>query len=193
MVLIGETIVSLDLFEQKFLCDLSHCKGMCCVEGVAGAPVEADEEEIMNIIVHKVKPYMREVGWKEIEKQGSVVRGSDGELETPLVYGEECAYAVFENGIAKCAIENAYFDNKVSFRKPVSCHLYPIRIQKMDGLDAVNYHVWEICSSAVDKGESEGVPVYKFTAEALIRKYGEDWYKELEETAKAYYAKQKTR
>ena len=193
MVLIGETIVSLDIIEQKFLCDLKHCRGMCCVDGVAGAPVEEEEEEIMNKIALKVKPYMREVGWKEVEKQGAVLRSADGELETPLVYGEECAYAIFEDGIAKCAIENAYFDNKISFRKPISCHLYPIRIQKMDGLDALNYHEWEICRPAVNLGKLEGVPVYKFTAEALIRKYGKEWYKELEETANAYYAKQKTR
>jgi len=192
MVLIGETIVSLDLFEEKFACDLSKCKGMCCVDGIAGAPVEEDEGELMQEIALNVKPYIRQAGWKEIEKQGAVIRAADGELETPLVYGEECAYAIFENGIAKCAIEKAYFDGKVNFRKPISCHLYPIRIQKMDGLDALNYHVWEICKPAVKLGNKEGVPVYKFTAEALIRKYGEDWYKELEATAEAYYEKQNT-
>jgi hypothetical protein len=194
MVLIGNAIVSLDIFEQKFVCDLRHCKGMCCVDGVAGAPVEEEEKEIMNKIALMVKPYMRAAGWKEIEKQGAVIKDKAGDLETPLVYGEECAYAVFDvNGIAKCAIENAYFDGKVNFRKPISCHLYPIRIQKMDGLDALNYHEWEICRPAINNGKLEGIPVYKFTAEALIRKYGKEWYEELEATAKAYYEKQKTR
>jgi hypothetical protein len=190
MVLIGNVLVSLDVFEQKFLCNLGRCRGMCCVEGVAGAPVEKNEEALLSHIMLKVKPYLRPEGWKAIQQKGPAIRGNDGELETPLVNGEECAYAIFENGIAKCAIEKAYFDNEVSFRKPISCHLYPIRIRKMDGLEALNYHVWDICRSAVRKGKKEDVPVYKFVKDALIRRYGEQWYGELEETAEAYYEKQ---
>lgn len=189
MVLIGEAIVSLEVFEEKFICDLAKCKGMCCVDGIAGAPVDQDEEDIMNRVAPRIRSYLREEGWREIQEQGPVIRDSNGELETPLIRGEECAYAVFENGIAKCAIENAYFDGVVNFRKPISCHLYPIRVEKMDGLDALNYHQWEICRPAVKLGRKEGVPVYTFLKEALIRKYGEAWYAELEQTAEAYYSK----
>lgn len=190
MVLIGETLVSLDLFEQKFKCDLSKCLGMCCVDGVAGAPVEEDETRIIKDIFPVIQPYLKEKNKEAIEEKGVVVKDSDGEWVTPLIKGEECAYAVFENGIAKCAIEKAYFDGLISFRKPVSCHLYPIRIKKIDKLEALNYHEWEICSPAVERGKMEGIPVYKFLKDVLIRRYGKDWYKELEETAEAYYEKQ---
>lgn len=193
MVLIGNALVSLDIFEQKFLCNPSKCKGMCCVEGVAGAPVEKEESEIMARIIPKIKPYLRLEGWQAIEEQGPVVTDNDGDLVTPLVNNEECAYAIFEDGIAKCAIEKAYFENQVDFRKPISCHLYPIRITAMDNLEALNYHEWDICRSAVRYGRKQGVPVYRFVKDALIRRYGEAWYKELEETAEAYYDKQKVR
>jgi len=193
MVLIGNALVSIDLFEQKFLCNPSKCKGMCCVEGVAGAPVEKEESGIMARIIPKIKPYLRPEGWQAIEEQGPVVTDNDGDLVTPLVNNEECAYAIFEDGIAKCAIEKAYFENQVDFRKPISCHLYPIRIKEMDNLEALNYHEWDICRSAVRYGRKQGVPVYRFVKDALIRRYGEDWYKELEETAEAYYDKQKVR
>ncbi|MFP4047902.1 MAG: DUF3109 family protein [Bacteroidales bacterium] len=190
MVLIGEALVSLDVFEQRFICDIQQCKGNCCVEGVAGAPVEDTEGILLESILEKVKPYMRKEGLKAVKKHGAVVKDNDGDMVTPLVRGEECAYAVFEDGIAKCAIENAYFDGKINFRKPISCHLYPIRISDVGGLEALNYHEWEICRAAVNKGNIEGVPVYKFLKEALVRRYGKKWYKELEETANAYYAKQ---
>ncbi|MFW6095976.1 MAG: DUF3109 family protein [Bacteroidota bacterium] len=190
MVLIGEALVSLDFFEQRFICDIQQCKGNCCVEGVAEAPVEDTEGILLESILEKVKPYMRKEGLKAVKKHGAVVKDNDGDMVTPLVRGEECAYAVFEDGIAKCAIENAYFDGKINFRKPISCHLYPIRISDVGGLEALNYHEWEICQAAVNKGNIEGVPVYKFLKEALVRRYGEKWYNELEETANAYYAKQ---
>lgn len=190
MVLIGDALVSLELFEQKFICDLQKCRGHCCVEGVAGAPVEKAEGDMLNSILVKIKPYMREEGLKAIKKHGAVVKDNDGDMVTPLVHGEECAYAVFKDGIAKCAIEQAYFDGKINFRKPISCHLYPIRISNVGGLEALNYHEWEICTTAVHKGNKEGVPVYKFLKEALIRRYGKKWYEELEETAEAYYSKQ---
>jgi hypothetical protein len=193
MVLIGKALVSLDVFEQKFLCDVKQCKGECCVEGVAGAPVEQNEEEILKETASKIKSFLRPEGWEEIKKQGAVVKDHDGDLVTPLVNNEECAYAVFEDGIAKCAIENAYFKNIVEFRKPISCHLYPIRISNVNGMEALNYHEWEICRPAINKGKVEGVPVYRFLKDALIRRYGELWYKELEEAGEAYYEKQKIR
>jgi len=193
MVLIGEVLVSLDVFEQKFLCDVRQCKGECCVEGVAGAPVEKGEEEILERIAPKIKSYLWNEGWKAIQKQGAVVKDSEGEPVTPLVKSEECAYAIFEDGIAKCAIEKAYFDKVVDFRKPISCHLYPIRVSTVHGMDALNYHEWDICRPAINLGKFEGLPVYKFLKDALVRRYGEKWYKELEETAEAYYEKQNIR
>ena len=193
MVLIGNTLVSLDVLEVQFVCDVKRCKGMCCVDGVAGAPVEKEEGEILGQIIPQLKPYLREQGWQAIREQGPVVTDHDGDLVTPLVSTEECAYAVFEEGIAKCAIEQAWFDGKVAFRKPISCHLYPIRLSQVDKLEAVNYHEWEICRPALKKGKKEGVPVFRFVKDALIRRYGEKWYRELEETAKAYYKKQNIR
>lgn len=193
MVLIGNTLVSLEVFDQKFICNLEKCRGMCCVDGVAGAPVDQEEKDILARIISKVRPYLRPEGWKAIREQGPVVTDHEGDLVTPLVRGEECAYAVFEDGIAKCAIEQAYFQNQVDLRKPISCHLYPIRLTKMDELETVNYHEWDICRSAIDHGKRKGIPVYRFVKDALIRRYGEKWYKELEETASAYYEKQKVR
>lgn len=190
MVLIGETLVSLDLFEKKFKCDLSVCKGMCCVEGVAGAPLEVEETKILKKIYPLIYPYLKEKNISAIEEQGLYVTDSDGEWVTPLISGEECAYAIFEDGIAKCAIEKAYFEGLISFRKPISCHLYPIRIKKIDKLEALNYHEWDVCKPAFELGEKEGIPVYRFLKDVLIRKYGEKWYRELEETAEAYYEKQ---
>ena len=193
MVLIGNTLVSLDLIEEQFVCDLPRCKGMCCVDGEAGAPVEEEEGEIMARLIPAIKPYLTEKGWQAIQQQGAVVRDRDSELVTPLVSTEECAYAYFEDGIAGCAIEKAYFDGIVNFRKPISCHLYPVRVKMMSGLEALNYHEWHICDPARHKGKELGVPVFRFVRDALIRRYGEAWYRELEKTAEAYYQKQKTR
>jgi hypothetical protein len=193
MLLIGETLVSLDVFEQKFICDVTKCKGECCVEGVAGAPVARNEKPLLEEVVPQIESYMRPEGIKAIREQGYITYDQDGDLVTPLIHSEECAYVVFENGIAKCAIENAYFDNKINFRKPISCHLYPIRVSHVNGMDALNYHEWEICRPAINKGKVEGVPVYRFLKDALVRAYGEEWYAELEEAAMAYYEKQKIR
>jgi hypothetical protein len=192
MVLIGNTLVSLEVIERKFVCNLSRCKGMCCVDGVAGAPVEQQEGEIMARIIPALKPYLRRAGWEVIKDQGPVVKDHEGDLVTPLVATEECAYAVFEEGVAKCAIEQAWFDGKVAFRKPISCHLYPIRLNPVDNLEALNYHQWHICKPALRKGKKEGIPIFCFVKDALIRRYGEQWYRELEETAEAYYKKQKS-
>src|SRR6185369_2152666 len=127
------------------------------------------------------KPYLREAGVKAIEKQGTSVRYEESEWVTPLISGRECAYTVFENGIAKCGIEKAYYAGKTDFKKPVSCHLYPVRINRMKNkVQAVNYDRWSICKPACKLGDSLKVPLYKFLKEPLIRKYGEAWYEQLE-------------
>jgi hypothetical protein len=186
MIEIDKAIVSLELIEQNFVCDTSICKGACCVHGDSGAPLETVESETLKKIYPKVKPYMQLSGIQTIDKEGVAVIDTDGDLVTPLIDGKECAFTYFENGEAKCAIEKAWFEKKVSFRKPVSCWLYPIRITKCNDFDAVNYHRWDICKCAVAKGEKEKTPVYVFLKEPLTQKYGSDWYTELEIAADMY-------
>ncbi len=184
MFQLGKTIVSEDIIEKDFVCNLSACKGGCCIDGNAGAPVEDSETEILVDIYSKVKPFLRQEGIDAIEEQGAFVKGEDGEWETPLVNNSECAYVTFtKNGIAKCGIEEAYEQGVIKWKKPVSCHLYPVRVREYTELTAVNYHKWEICDPACVLGEELQVPVYKFVKEALIRKFGADWYAELEQVA----------
>ena len=180
---IGNAIVSLDVIEKKFICDFAKCKGACCIEGDSGAPLDEDEKVILEEIYPDIKEYLNEKGIAEIEKQGTSVIDSDGDLVTPIINDKECVYTVFENGLALCGIEKAFLYGKIKYRKPISCSLYPIRIQKYEEFDAVNYNKWNICAPARDLGYKMGTPVYKFLKEPLIRKYGEDWYKELEYAA----------
>ncbi|MFN8165787.1 MAG: DUF3109 family protein [Bacteroidia bacterium] len=180
MLNIGNTLISEDIFEKNFVCDLNACKGACCVKGDYGAPLEDDELKILEDIYPKVKPYMTPEGIKAVEKQGRYIRYERKEWVTPLAKGKECAYTYFDNGVAKCAIEKAYYEGKVDWKKPVSCHLYPIRITKQkNGMEAINYDRWSICKAACKLGDTLKVPVYKFLKESLERKYGEEWYKEL--------------
>jgi len=182
MIVIGDVILSDDIAEQFFVCDIEKCKGACCVEGDLGAPLEEDEKPKLEAVFEDVKPYMTQKGIEEIEKQGIYILDEEGDYSTPTIDHRECAYAVYdEKGILKCSIEQAYLDGKSEFRKPISCHLYPIRITKYDQYDALNYDRWQICSPACGLGTALGVPVYRFLKEALIRKYGEAWYKQLEE------------
>ena len=185
MIQVDDKIISFDVFEKMFACDLSACKGACCVEGDAGAPLTDKELNILSHIHNQVKPYMRAEGIAEIEKQGFFVVDGDGDNTTPLVNNKECAYVVFdENGIAKCTIEQAYNDGKTDFKKPISCHLFPIRIKEYRDFDAVNYEAIKICEPACDCGKKLQVPVYRFLKEPLIRLYGEKWYKKLTEAAR---------
>ena len=184
MFQLGKTIVSEDIIEKEFVCNLGACKGACCIEGEAGAPVTKEEVEILKEIYPKVKPYLRPEGIKVIEEQGTHVVTDLSELETPLVNGKECVYVtISENGTAGCGIEDAYNDGKIGFKKPISCHLYPVRVQDYSEFAAVNYHKWPICNDACTLGKELKIPVYKFVKEALIRKFGENWYLELEKVA----------
>ncbi|MFN3404079.1 MAG: DUF3109 family protein [Cytophagaceae bacterium] len=180
MIVIGNTVISDDVADKKFVCDLIKCKGACCVEGDAGAPLNDDELPVFGEIFEQVKPYLSKEGLRAIKKQGFYVKDQDDEYSTPTINGRECAYAIYDkNGILKCAIEQAWIDGKITYKKPISCHLYPIRITRYDQYDAVNYERWHICKPACRKGEELGIPVYKFLKDPLIRKYGEDWYREL--------------
>lgn len=186
MFQIGKTIISEELLEEEFVCNLSACKGACCVDGDAGAPLTIEETKILEEIYLHVKPLLRKEGIEAIEQQGTWVTGSDGEPETPLIDGKECAYVMFDGATALCGIEQAYNQGLVDWKKPVSCHLYPVRIKEFAEFSAVNYHQWHICSPACELGKSLQVPVYKFVKEALIRKFGETWYSQLEKTAEEY-------
>ncbi|SDR79804.1 Protein of unknown function [Gillisia sp. Hel1_33_143] len=183
MFQIGKTIVSEEIIQKDFVCNLSACKGACCVDGDAGAPLDEEEARILKEIYPKVKPFLRKEGIAAIEAQGTSITGEDGELETPLINGADCAYVIFDKSTALCGIEEAYNQGEVSWKKPVSCHLYPVRVQDYSEFSAVNYHHWHICDDACSLGKELQVPVYKFVKEALIRKFGEDWYMELEKTA----------
>lgn len=184
MFQIGKTIVSEDLIEKEFVCNLGACKGECCIAGEAGAPLEEDEAHILKEIYNDVKPFLRPEGIAAIEKQGTHIENENKDLETPLVNGAECAYVTFtDKGVASCGIEDAYNAGKVSFRKPISCHLYPVRVQKYSSFAAVNYHKWPICDEACVLGKELQVPVYKFVKDALIRKFGPEWYSDLEKVA----------
>jgi Protein of unknown function (DUF3109) len=185
MITIGNTLVSEDIIEKQFVCDLNACKGACCVKGDYGAPLENSELQMLDKIYEKVKPYLRPEGIKAIEKQGKYVLYEKKEWVTPIIKGKECAYTVFDkDGVAKCGIEKAYYDGAVDWKKPVSCHLYPIRITKhRTGMEALNYDRWSICKAACKLGDTLKVPVFKFLKESLTRKYGQEWYKELEMAA----------
>ena len=172
MIQINDVVVSLDVLQEKFLCNLDACKGECCIEGDAGAPVELDEvmklEEVLPVIWDELAPEAR----------------AEGDLVTSIVNNKDCVFTCYdEKGCCYCAIEKAFREGKTDFYKPISCHLYPIRIGDYGPYKAVNYHRWDVCKAAVLLGKKENVPVYKFLKEPLIRKFGEEWYKELEAVA----------
>ena len=180
MIKIGDVLVSDDIRDKEFVCNLEKCKGACCVEGDFGAPLEDDELEKLKEIYPQVKPYLTKEGIKAIEEQGTHVLDEDDDFSTPTIGGKECAYSIYDkNGVLKCGIEQAYYDGKITWKKPISCHLYPIRITKKKNFEAVNYHKWEICTAACTLGKELQVPLYKFLKDALVRKYGSAWYAEL--------------
>jgi hypothetical protein len=184
MLRLGKTVISEEILDTDFVCNLSACKGVCCVDGEAGAPVEDRETAILVDIFMDVKPFLRPEGIAAIEEQGAFVKGEDGEWETPLVDNNECAYVVYSNeGIVKCGLEEAYNHGVTKWKKPVSCHLYPVRVTEYEQLTAVNYHKWHICDPACSLGTTLQVPVYKFVRDALIRKFGKRWYDRLEKLA----------
>ena len=187
MIQIDDKLISEDLFSEEFVCNLAKCKGICCVEGDAGAPLDEDETHILDEIYPKIKPYLRPEGIQAIVEQGTYTLDFEGDLVTPLVNNAECAYVIFdEKGYTKCAIEKAYEDGVIDWQKPISCHLYPIRITEYSNFSAINYHEWDICSDACTLGKELGVKVYQFLKKPLIRKYGEEFYQTLSEAAEEW-------
>lgn len=181
MIEIGNTLVSLDLAEKKFCCDLAACKGGCCVAGDSGAPVTDAEIEQLQVQHPAILPYLRPEGASAIALTDVYYIDDEHDKVTTLIKGGECAYTIVDaDDITKCAIEAAFLDGKCSIRKPISCYLYPVRINKHRTFDAVNYDQWSICKAARAKGEQIGLPVYKFLKEPLTLHYGAEWYEELD-------------
>ena len=183
MIQLDKKIISLDIFKKYFSCDLKSCKGACCIEGDSGAPLEKNEKIIIEENYQDIRPYMQKKGIDTIDKQGVGVIDKEGDLTTPLIDNQECAFVTIEGGVAKCAIEKAFSDKRINFRKPLSCHLFPIRITSYKNFDAINYEKISICDPACNLGESLKIPLYVFLKEALIRKYGNKCYDELIEVA----------
>ena len=184
MFQLGDTLVSEDLLKEHFACDLSQCKGACCVEGEAGAPLSAEEVQQLTKDYDAIAPFLNDAGRKAIAAQGTSIVAKDKSLETPLVDGAACAYATFdERGWAHCGIEQAHQAGAVDWKKPISCQLYPVRIKDYSVFTAVNYHRWQICSAGCANGKQMQIPLYRFVAEALQKKFGADWFAELERVA----------
>lgn len=182
LVEVKDKIISTQLFERKFVCDLNACKGACCVEGDAGAPLTFEEVDILEEAYESIKPFMREEGIQEVEKSGVFYMDQENDPVTALVNGSECAFVYFdENNIAKCAIEKAQKEGKIDFKKPISCHLYPIRVKKFNDTYALNYNEWHICEPACTCGKELNIKVYRFLKEPIIRAFGEDFFQELVE------------
>lgn len=181
MLIIDEIIVSDDLYLVRFCCPLPKCHGACCVDGDAGAPLTEEEISLLEDHIETIVPFMTDRGRDAITWQGVFDYDAHGKFVTPLVHDTECVYCNFSGeGIAYCVIQKAYEEGKISFEKPVSCHLYPVRISEYDHYEAVNYHKWHICKPATKEGKKEGVMLYQFLKPALIRKYGEDWFDKLD-------------
>jgi hypothetical protein len=179
MLRINDTIFSFDILEKKFRCNLPKCLGNCCRYGDSGAPLSADEANILEDIRDKVLPYLRPEGIAAIDEKGTSVTDFENEKVTPLIGNEECAYTNKKDNIFSCGIEQAWADGKISFRKPVSCHLFPVRIKNYSDFRAVNYEELAICFSARVAGERGGIYVYEFLKEPLTRALGEELYNEL--------------
>jgi hypothetical protein len=186
MLVIDKTVISEDVLERRFVCDLSRCKGACCVEGDYGAPLEDSELDEIDLVLPEVLGYMSDKGKAVLLKQGTYVTDPDGDKCTPTVGGAECIYGDFDKktGQFVCGFEAAFKAGKTTFYKPISCHLYPVRLTNYDHYVAVNYHHWHVCEPACTLGQSLQVPVYKFLESSLVRRFGQEWFDRLAKEAK---------
>ncbi len=182
MIQIDDKIISIELFTARFACDLKACRGECCVEGNAGAPLDADEVELLEQEFNNYKEFMTVEGLLSLATQGFAVTDDDGDLTTTLVNGAECAYTIKENGVTWCAIEKAWSKGFTSFRKPISCHLYPIRlVQLSNGMTGLQYHRWDVCCGAEELGTERGEPLYRTLREPIVRRFGQAFYDAMQE------------
>ena len=192
MIQIQQTLLSDDIFDEQFICDLCKCKGQCCVDGESGAPITQEEYVQIQRILPLIQDMLSPKAQSLINKQGIAYTDEDGELVTSIINGEECVFTWFdEEGVCKCAIDTAFREGLTDVQKPISCHLYPIRLTDYTDFTAVNYHRWSICKPAVKLGRKEGLPIYRFLREPLIRRFGKDWYKEVCEVAKLMQTQKK--
>ncbi len=175
MIAIDKTLISDDLIEAKFSCRLTACHGACCIKGDAGAPLEASEIEIMEALLPKIKPFMIPEHYESVLKVGVAEKDRDGDWVTTCQPSGECNFVVFNGLQTECAIERAFNSGEIDFKKPVSCHLYPVRVKEYNTFTAVNYHKWDICKP----GCNSETPLFIFLQEALIRKFGAEWYEQL--------------
>ena len=189
IVEIDNILVSDDIFTEEFCCDLDACKGICCVEGDAGAPVTLDEIGGLESALDTVWDDLSASAQAVVDKQGVAYTDRDGDLVTSIVGGKDCVFTCYEGGCCLCALERAYREGKTGFYKPISCALYPIREKRLsNGMIALNYNRWDVCRDAVKKGRELHLPVYKFLREPLIRRFGSEFYDQMCEAAKAVAA-----
>ena len=182
---IGNTLISSDLIDKKFVCDYKTCKGVCCVEGDSGAPLTPEEDKIIKQRLPIIKKYLSSESIELLEQQGTSYIDSDGDLVTTINNGRECVFTHFDkDNNCRCAIEMAYEAGEIKdFPKPISCALYPVRVKVYDSFIGLNYDEWDICKCAEVLGETIGVPVFQFLKAPLVRRFGDNWYKELAQAA----------
>jgi hypothetical protein len=184
---IDDTLVSLDLIERFFACDMAHCRGACCIEGDAGAPLEEEEFNLLNEILPAIWDDLAPAAQAVVRRQGIAYIDAEGDIVTSIVDGKDCIFTCSDaGGICRCAIEKAFRQERINFFKPLSCHLYPVRITRYNAFAAVNYHRWKICRAAEIAGERIGMPLYRFLREPLIRRFGQIWYEQLDFCAREY-------
>lgn len=182
---VGDVLLSPDIITEYFCCDYEKCKGACCIEGDAGAPVTLEEISEIENSLDEVWDELSASAQTVIDKQGVAYSDCDGDLVTSIVGGRDCVFTCHENGSCLCALEKAFIQGKTTFCKPISCSLYPIREKQFsNGMIGLNYHRWEVCKDAVIKGKNNNIRVYEFLKEPLTRRFGSQWYEELQELAK---------
>lgn len=187
MFVIKDTLVSLDLIERFFVCDLKACKGECCIDGDAGAPLTVEEKKNIETHLDKIKPLLTPGGRKAITEDGIAYIDADGDLVTTLIEGKNCAFTVYsQDGICLCALDKAHREGLLPDLKPASCSLYPVRLCKVGNLTGVNLHRWKICASAEKNGKNLGIRAYQFLKAPLVKRFGEEWYEELDRTAREW-------
>lgn len=193
MILIKDTLVSLDLIEKYFVCDLQTCKGQCCIDGDAGAPLLEEEKKQIDDNIEKILPLLTPGGRNAIETEGTSYYDADGDLVTMLIEGCNCAFcSISEDGICLCALEKGFREGQLPQLKPSSCHLYPVRLSQIGNMTALNLHRWKICACAEKNGARLGIRAYEFLKEPLTRKFGEEWYEELCVAAREWLSKKKS-
>ena len=179
MKIVDNILVSDEIKDVYFACDLAVCKGNCCVAGDAGAPLDEEEISIIEDNIDEILPFMTKEGKQVVENVGVFEYDEDGTYVTPLVKDEECAFVYRKEGISFCAIEKAWIEKKIDFQKPISCHLYPVRLSKVGNAIAINYHQWDVCKPALINGKKIGLPLYSYLKQPLTKRFGKDWYEKL--------------